>query len=50
MRRFPARDSRWRFWSPDEASSSAVPFQEAKWPRLGRQRDVGSVLADVPVI
>ena len=34
MRRFPARDSRWRFWSPEDASIGAVPFQEAKWARL----------------
>ena len=29
IRRFPARDSRWRFCSPEEASSGAVPVQEA---------------------
>ena len=29
--RFPARDSRWRTWSPEEASMGAVPFQDAKW-------------------
>src|SRR4051794_37794806 len=34
MRRFPALESRWRFWSPDEASIGAVPFHEAKWARL----------------
>jgi len=37
MRRFPARDSRWRVWSPEEAPSGAVPFQEAKWPRLAKR-------------
>ena len=37
MRRFPARDSRWRSWSPDEASNGAVPFQDAKWPRSGNR-------------
>jgi hypothetical protein len=26
IRRFPARDSRWRSWLPEEASSGAVPF------------------------
>ena len=30
MRRFPARDRRWRCWSPEDASIGAVPFQEAK--------------------
>ncbi|NYF55643.1 hypothetical protein HDA35_001474 [Micromonospora purpureochromogenes] len=34
MRRFPALESRCRFWSPDEASIGAVPFHEAKWARL----------------
>jgi hypothetical protein len=33
--RLPARDSRWRTWSPEEASMGAVPFQEAKCARLG---------------
>ena len=37
MRRLPARDSRCRCWSPDEASSGAVPFQEAKCPRLAKR-------------
>ena len=31
----PARDSRWRTWSPQEASVGAVPFGEAKWALLG---------------
>ena len=35
--RFPARDSRWRTWSPEDASIGAVPFQEAKCPRLGNR-------------
>ena len=35
IRRFPARDSRCRTWSPENASISAVPFQDAKWPRSG---------------
>src|SRR5436189_5787906 len=30
MRRLPTRDSRWRRWSPEDASNGAVPFQEAK--------------------
>jgi hypothetical protein len=33
--RFPARDSRWRTWSPEEASRGAMPFQDAKWPCSG---------------
>ena len=28
--RLPARDSRWRTWSPEDASIGAVPFQDAK--------------------
>jgi len=28
--RLPARDSRWRICSPEEASMGAVPFQDAK--------------------
>ena len=47
MRRFPARDSRWRFWSPEEASMGAVPFQEAKWRAAGEPADVADV-ADQP--
>ena len=34
MRRLPARDRRWRFWSPEDASIGAVPFQEAKCPAV----------------
>ena len=37
MRRFPARESRCRFWSLEEASNGAVPFQEAKWARLANR-------------
>jgi hypothetical protein len=33
--RFPARDRRWRTWSPEEASIGAVPFHEAKWALSG---------------
>ena len=33
--RLPARDSRWRTWSPEEASIGAVPFQEAKCALVG---------------
>ena len=29
IRRFPARESRWRLFSPDEASRGAVPVQDA---------------------
>jgi len=35
--RLPARDSRWRIWSPEEASIGAVPFQEAKCARVGNR-------------
>ena len=35
--RFPARESRCRTWSPEEASIGAVPFQDAKWPRSGNR-------------
>jgi len=38
MRRFPARDRRWRDWLPEEASSGAVPFQEANRSRLANRR------------
>jgi hypothetical protein len=38
MRRFPARESRWRLLSPEDASIGAVPFQEAKWARLANRR------------
>jgi hypothetical protein len=27
---FPARESPCRFWSPEDASKGAVPFQDAK--------------------
>ena len=37
IRRFPARESRWRFCSPEEASIGAVPFQEAKCQRVGNR-------------
>ena len=37
MRRLPARESRWRCWSPEEASIGAVPFQDAKWPRVAKR-------------
>ncbi len=35
--RFPARESRWRTWSPEEASIGAVPFQEAKCALVGNR-------------
>jgi hypothetical protein len=35
IRRFPARESRCRFCSPDDASSGAVPFQDAKCALIG---------------
>jgi hypothetical protein len=34
IRRLPVRDRRWRFWSPEDASIGAVPFQQAKWALL----------------
>jgi hypothetical protein len=37
MRRLPARESRWRDWLPEEASSGAVPFQEANRSRLANR-------------
>ena len=37
MRRFPARESRWRVWLPEDASSGAVPFQEANRSRLANR-------------
>ena len=37
MRRLPARERRWRCWSPFEASSGAVPFQEATCPRSAKR-------------
>jgi hypothetical protein len=43
MRRFPARDRRCRFCSPEDASMGAVPFQDAKWARLSKAADVGDV-------
>jgi hypothetical protein len=36
--RFPARDSRWRCWSPEDASSGAVPFQDANPSRSANRR------------
>ena len=36
-RRFPARDSRCRICSPEEASRGAVPVQDAKWLRSGNR-------------
>ena len=47
MRRLPARESRWRRWSPEDASSGAVPFQEAKCAGVRNRADVGDV-ADQP--
>ncbi len=35
--RFPARDRRWRSCSPEDASSGAVPFQEAKCPSVANR-------------
>src|SRR3954447_6628825 len=43
----PARESRWRRWSPEDASSGAVPFQEAKCAGVRKPADVGDV-ADQP--
>ena len=41
--RLPARESRWRTWSPEEASIGAVPFQEAKCALAGEPGDVPDV-------
>src|SRR5437870_4829243 len=35
--RLPARERRWRTWSPEEASMGAVPFQDAKWALVGKR-------------
>src|ERR1700733_8923938 len=43
IRRLPARDSRCRSCWPEEASSGAVPFQDAKWSRLANPVDVAGV-------
>jgi len=43
MRRFPARDSRWRTWLPEDASRGAVPFQEANRSRRANRRGAGDV-------
>ena len=43
MRLFPARESRWRVWLPEDASSGAVPFQEANRSRRANRRGVGDV-------
>ena len=43
MRRFPARESRWRVWLPEDASRGAVPFQEANRSRRANRRGVGDV-------
>jgi len=37
IRRFPAREGRWRSWFPDEASIGAVPFHEANWSRSAKR-------------
>jgi hypothetical protein len=29
--RLPARNKRWRTWSPEDESIGPVPFQGAKW-------------------
>jgi hypothetical protein len=41
--RFPARDKRWRTWSPEEASIGAVPFQEAKMPPIREPGDAAGL-------
>ncbi|OLT36728.1 hypothetical protein BJF82_14350 [Kytococcus sp. CUA-901] len=33
----PLRESRWWVWSPEEASTGAVPVQDAKWLRSGKR-------------
>ena len=35
--RLPPRESRWRTWSPEEASIGAVPVQDAKWLLSGNR-------------
>src|SRR5918995_674873 len=46
IRRFPARDNRWRFCSPEEASSGAVPVQDANRFAVGEPGDVADVGQD----
>ena len=43
MRRLPARDSRWRFWSPEDASMGAVPFRGCEVTAAGEAADVADV-------
>ena len=46
IRRFPARESRWRICSPEEASIGAVPVQDAKWLRSANRAHVADVGQD----
>ena len=46
IRRFPARESRCRFCSPEEASRGAVPVQEANRLRSANRVDVADVGQD----
>jgi hypothetical protein len=43
---FPARESRCRICSPEEASIGAMPVQEAKWLRSGNRAMVADVGQD----
>ena len=43
MRRLPARERRWRRWSPEEASRGAVPFQDGEVAGGGEPADVADV-------
>src|SRR5439155_18981610 len=43
MRRLPARESRWRCWSPLEASSGAVAVPGGEVPAVGEAGDVTNV-------
>jgi len=41
--RFPARESRWRTWSPEEASIGAVPFPGGEVRAVGEPGDVADL-------
>ena len=45
-RRLPRRDSRQIFRPPEDTSIGAVPFQAAKWSRLGKRKHVADVADD----
>jgi len=46
IRRFPARESRWRFCSPEDASSGAVPVNPGEAVAISEPRHVADVGQD----